>query len=236
MEAVRGKARKFRILQITPQLTMLYLNIYSNPRLTKATAYLMARVPDGVPNIFDTLDISDHSRKRRAIGEVLSERSMRIFEPTMSDQVDIFLREILRSSKEGQVVDMTPRCERLAIDNICHLAFGYPVESQTSAKNRLVVEAMTLIMARVSLCMNWPAVAAIVNFIVFKLGKKQVDAFGANMHNMISSRTALDKKAKHDLFSTTFSIPQGTSTGSLEGLDEKEVWSEAGFFIIAGMA
>lgn len=215
---------------------MLPLDIYSNPRLTKATAYLMARVPDGVPNVFDTLDMSIHSRKRRAIGEILSERSMRTFEPTMNDQIDVFLRELLHSSQKGQVINMTPRCERLAIDNICHLAFGYPVDSQTSAKNRLVVEAMTLIMARVSLCMNWPAVAAIVNFIVFTLGKKQVDAFGANMHNMISSRTAMEKKAKHDLFSTTFSIPRGATTGSLEGLDEKEVWSEAGFFIIAGMA
>lgn len=196
----------------------------------------MARVPDGIPNVFDTLDNRIHSRKRRAIGEVLSERSMRTFEPTMSDQIDIFLRELIRSSQQGNVIDMTPRCQRLAIDNICHLAFGYPVDSQTSDKNSLVVESMTLIMARISLCMNWPAVAAVVNYIVFTLGKKQVDAFGDNMHNMIRARTAMDKKAKHDLFSTTFSIPKGAATGSLEGLEEKEVWSEAGFFIIAGMA
>lgn len=108
--------------------------------MTKGQAYVDSRLVDA-PSLFDTLDQAEHSRKQRIIWKVISERSMRTFEPVMSSQIHIFLHEILKSAQKDETVDMTPRCQRLAADVICHLGFGYPLSTQTEQTNRPLLEA-----------------------------------------------------------------------------------------------
>lgn len=86
-------------------------DIYLNPQVTKGQAYADSRLLP-TPNLFDTLDQADHGRKRRIIGRVLSEHSMRTFEGTMSIEVDHFLREILRSGKFQLYLRLSRSCER----------------------------------------------------------------------------------------------------------------------------
>lgn len=57
---------------------IVFKDIYLNSGVTKGAAYLGARLT-GQPNIFDTLDKREHNRKRRTIGQALSEKSMQSF-------------------------------------------------------------------------------------------------------------------------------------------------------------
>lgn len=209
-------------------------DIYLSQNVTKGTAYLGARLT-GQPSIFDILDKRQHSRKRRAIGQALSEKSMQTFEATILSQIDVFLRELLRASQRNKTANMSERCLRLGGDIICHLAFGYPLNTQTEATNRPFLEAMVAINARVSLYMNWPATSIVLDPLIKWLGAKRVAEFRKSLFAMIHARTAMEKDAKHDLYSMALSDKAGDgAVSSDEGLHGSELWAEATFFINAG--
>lgn len=213
---------------------MIYKDIYLNPGVTKGDAYLGARLT-GQPNIFDTLDKREHSRKRRAIGQALSERSMQSFEPTIISQINIFLGELLRSSRQKENVNMSQRCLRLGGDIICYLAFGYPLNTQTETTNRPFLEAMDPISARVSLYVSWPATSFLLDPLVKWLAKERVAKFRKSVYAMIHARTAMEKDAQHDLYSMALSDKGGNGRSSSDdGLFGSELWSEATFFMTAG--
>lgn len=155
---------------------------------------------------------------------------MRTFEPVMNSQVDIFLREILKSAQKGEVVDMSPRCQRLAADVICHLGFGYPLSTQTEDTNRPLLEAFTQVNARIALYMNWPATSKLLDPLIKWLAQKPSEDFRRSIQNMVEARMALDKDAKHDLYKLALSDKKGDD----EGLLQSELWAEAVFFITAG--
>lgn len=110
--------------------------------MIKERAYNQLRNANGAPNLLSMLDKQEHRRKRRIIGPVVSDQSMRVFEPETLKQVDAFSLQILRSSQRNAVVDMTPRCERLDIDLIGQLAFGYPLNTQGHPTHRVIVEGI----------------------------------------------------------------------------------------------
>lgn len=207
----------------------LWQDIYLNPGVTKGQAYVDSRLLDA-PSLFDTLDQAEHSRKQRIIGKVISELSMRTFEPVMNSQVDIFLLEILKSTQKDEVVDISPRCQRLAADVICHLGFGYPLSTQTEDTNRPLLEAFTQVNARIALYMNWPATSKLLDPLIEWLAQKPSEDFRRSTQNMVEARMALDKDAKHDLYNLALS----DKIGGDEGLLESELWAEAVFFITAG--
>lgn len=130
---------------------------------------------------------------------------------------------------------MSERCLRLGGDIICHLAFGYPLNTQTEFTNRPFLEAMVAINARVSLYMNWPATSIVLDPLVKWLGRKRVAEFRKSVFAMIHARTTIDKDAKHDLYSMALSDKTGDAgISSDDGLHGSELWSEATFFINAG--
>lgn len=160
---------------------------------------------------------------------------MQSFEPTIISQINVFLHELLRSSLREENVNMSQRCLRLGGDIICHLAFGYPLNTQTEPTNRPFLEAMVAINARVSLYMNWPATSIVLDPLVRWLGKKRVAEFRKSVFAMIHARTAMDKNAKHDLYSMALSDKTGDGADSSDdGLHGSELWAEATFFINAG--
>lgn len=66
--------------------------LYKNEMVTKSYVYAAAQ-PDQ-HNIFTTTDKDEHRPKRKLTSQVLSDQSMRAFEPTLADQVDVFLRQL----------------------------------------------------------------------------------------------------------------------------------------------
>ncbi|KAL1881186.1 hypothetical protein Daus18300_001037 [Diaporthe australafricana] len=206
-------------------------DIFLNPRVTKGQAYVDSRLVPS-PSLFDTLDQAEHGRKQRIIGKVISELSMRTFEPVMNSQVDIFLSELLKSTQKGEVVDVSPRCSRLAADVICHLGFGYPLSTQTEETNRPLLDSFAQISGRIALYMNWPATSKLLDPLIAWLAHKASEDFRKSIQNMVEARMTLDKDAKHDLYKMALSDKKGSD----EGLLESELWAEAVFFITAGGA
>lgn len=213
-------------------------DIYLNPQVTKGQGYEDSRLLP-TPSLFDTLDQGEHSRKRRVVGRVLSEHAMRNFEPSMSTEVNQFLRELLRSSSQNkdEVVDMSRRCQRLAGDVICQLGFGYPLNTQTETTNRPLLEAFPAITGRMALYMNWPATSMILDPLIKILAKKVSDDFQRSIESMVKARIGLDKDAKFDLYNVAMNhnIEHNIeSHTSKEDMIKSELWAEAVFFITAG--
>jgi cytochrome P450 len=167
--------------------------------------------------------------KRRVIGPVIGESSMRVFEPDMVKQIDSFLRQILRSSRDTEVVNMTPRCERLGVDVVGQLAFGYQLDTQVEPAHRGVVEGIKNRSDRSSLYFFWPRLRFLERVFDLLEGKDTLRGFYTSVQTMIRARMALPKDAKHDFYS----LASGDSPGE-PGLISKDLWAEAVFFIAAG--
>ena len=207
------------------------IDIYLNPHVSKSRFYANARMRN-TPSVFTAVDKADHRRRRRVVGQAISERSMREFEPTMVSQVDVFLAQLLRSSQRGEAVEMTSRCKWLAIDVIGLLAFGCHWNTQTEEALRFIPKAMATINPRMHLFMTWPAFH-VVDPGVQWLFQSRVNRFRAVLARMISDRMALPRDAKHDLYSF---VASEEKVGAIqqEGLRGSEIWGEAGVFITAG--
>lgn len=116
--------------------------------MNKAQIYSQTQFNPQV-NIFGTLDRERHRQKRRIYGQVLSDRSLRVFEPTMNEDIEVFLRQLLNA--QGEAVNMSPAFERLATDIAGQLAFGQALKTQVEAKFRMFPRAMISMNAVVNL-------------------------------------------------------------------------------------
>ncbi|KAH9908955.1 cytochrome P450 [Xylariomycetidae sp. FL2044] len=217
-------------------------DIYQNHRVTKPHIYSAGNFR-GTPSVFTETDRTEHRRRRKATGQVLSERSMRAFEPTMSSQVDIFLRQLLHASRRQGghhhhhhgVVDMSPRCQWLATDVIGLVAFGREFKTQTEATLRLIPDSYRMYDLRTYLCMNWPVLRALDPSVGWLFAKKRVVAFRKCLAGIVASRMAEPKEARHDLYSFVAS-EENIDQAQREGIQKSEIWGEAGVFVNAGGA
>lgn len=215
------------------QAKTLCSDIYTNPQVTKGQAYTQLRHGGkGVPNLLTTQDKEEHRRKRRIVGPVVSERSMRVFETDMMNQVDVFLAQLLHSSKQKDIVNMTPRCERLGVDIVGQLAFGYALKTQTNAEHRLMVEGMKTRSDRSTLYFFWGRLNFLEVFFNLYEGTRNLEVLYGSIQKMIGARMAKPKDALHDFYAmTSKDIAPGEP-----GMVGKELWAEAVFFVAAGMS
>ncbi|KAI8633016.1 cytochrome P450 [Xylariaceae sp. FL1651] len=204
-------------------------DIYANPNINKGIAYSYVTAPGQNPNMWATLDRNAHRRKRKLVAPVVSDRSMRVFQPVMSEQVDIFLQQLLRCSQRAEVVNMTRQCERLAVDIIGQLAFGFPLKLQTEATNQVIPNALKAMSTTLSLYMAWP-ITSVISPLIGWLGRKELAEFQRILGHMIASRMSTPKEAKHDFYA----ISTGEISPGEYGLSDSELWPEAVFFIAAG--
>ncbi|KAK3937135.1 cytochrome P450 [Diplogelasinospora grovesii] len=210
-------------------------DIYNNERVNKSRVYLLTLQASGVPSIFNVLDRRMHQVKRKLIGQAVSERAMRMFEPTMTEQIDIFLGELLALSSKGSSpspVNMTDRCKRLGIDIIGLLAFGYELKTQTEETHRFIIKGITGSNYRSNCFLQWPlpkkmGIDQAMHFLTYGLRQR----YFRMLQGMISARLSQDKHAKVDLLSF---VADSIDTGGVESIGSSELWSEAVFFFPAG--
>ncbi|ETS76595.1 hypothetical protein PFICI_11982 [Pestalotiopsis fici W106-1] len=200
-------------------------DIYLNPRVAKAPIYAYARFRS-TPSVFTALDRADHRRRRRVVGQAISERSMRDFEPIMMSQIDVFLAKLLRSSQQKDVVEMTSCCKYLAMDVVGLLAFGASWNTQTEEKLRILPRAFSALNPRVYLFMNWPKTHKIDPGVQW-LVRERIEKFRKILAGFIADRMALPRDAKHDLFSFVAS-DERIDQAQNEGIRKSEIWGEAG--------
>ncbi|KAI1405615.1 cytochrome P450 [Hypoxylon fuscum] len=209
---------------------------YDNDRIVKSHVYSIFVQSPGVFNMFNVIDKSIHRTRRRIVGQVVHERSMRIFEPTMMEQVDIYVT-LLRESCQGpdpKPINMTDRTTFLACDIIAMLAFGYPMKLQTDPENRFIVEGMLSANYIASYRMQCYRLHQARFFDIKQfLDTPKLKRYWSLMVKIIMTRTAEDDNVRHDLFSVVAdSNKQAVDPG--DGIRAGEVWSEAVSFFPAG--
>ncbi|KAK0610052.1 cytochrome P450 [Bombardia bombarda] len=204
-------------------------DIYLNPRVTKGKAYRASQMRAKYPSMINAIDSNQHRRKKKYISPVMGDRSMRIFEPTMSSQIDIFLRLLLESSRNSSYVDMTQRCQRLGVDIVTLLAFGYRINTQTDETSRFLPALIDNFSWRISTYMQFPALKPLEHLLILSTLGRAVK-FANMVKSMIKTRMAQDKDAHHDLYS----VVAGHLGKRQVGLYNGELWPEAILFIMAG--
>lgn len=209
-----------------PSLTPL--DIYLNPRVTKSRLYLFS-LNEGTPFIFNALDRNEHLRKRKIIGPALSDRSMRKFERTLAEQVDIFLQQ-LGASPPGEPVNLTDQCRQLTMDAAVLLAFGSPVHLQTKDDHDFILKGISMANYRINCYMNFPFLQKLQLDYLFKRSPMRVK-WRDLVQNMIKSRLALDKHARDDLYS----FVMGDLEDGQGDIAHSELFAESLFFMSAGM-
>ncbi|KAI0158138.1 cytochrome P450 [Xylariaceae sp. FL1272] len=190
-----------------------FRDIYNNDRVQKSKVYQSGRIGH-INSVFSAIDKDTHARKRKLVGAVLSTQSMRIFEPTMISQVDVFI-DLLRDYI------------------VSHLSFGYPLNLQIEKHNRDVADAIRKGNHRMNFYMQWPIlISSQVEMILFywsMLFKKK--NYYQIMQDIIKWRSSQDRNAKHDLYSVAAEAMDAEGGVSVRN---SEIWFEALFFFPAG--
>ncbi|KAI9166344.1 Cytochrome P450 monooxygenase atnE [Paramyrothecium foliicola] len=201
-------------------------DIYLHPNVIKAQTYKHSQFSRQT-NIFGTVEKEKHRQKRKMYGQVLADRSLRAFEPTMIQEIDVFLKFI--SSAGNSPVDMSPQCERLTADIAGQLAFGQSLNTLTQETNRLLPRAMMSVNMIISMCMAWPAIGYVRGFLRL-LNMKKGREFLRVVQGLVKRRMAIPANARHDLYS----IVTASAEAGEEGIRNTELWGEAVFFMPAG--
>ncbi|KAH7311275.1 cytochrome P450 [Stachybotrys elegans] len=203
-------------------------DIYLNERLSKSHVY--QHIPSGdYSSIFDVVDKSVHRYKRQLIGQAISERSMRIFHPTMTREINVLL-QILASSS-GQPINMTDRMKRLGMDLIGLLAIGYPLKTQTEDKYRFLIQAHVFGTFRSNMYLQFPFIKATgIYSMLERLATADVQRYFSAVEKMLEKRVSEAKDVRHDLYSLVADKMNPNGEHSINS----EIWAEAAFFFPAG--
>ncbi|KAK8065057.1 hypothetical protein PG997_011804 [Apiospora hydei] len=204
-------------------------DIYNNDRVTKSHVYRLT-VASGKPSLFNVIDKRHHREKRKLIGHAISDKSLRAFEPTLVEQVNTFLCQLLAASRQSRPVELSERSKQLGMDIVGLLAFGYPLQMLTSTENHFLMRGLKVGTFQNNAFMQWPLLKKLgVHHLMVYLGKKQRMQYLRSLQNMISSRVAQGRHAKRDLFSFAADY-----VGSSENeIGTSELFGEALFFFPA---
>ncbi|KAI1874420.1 hypothetical protein JX265_004628 [Neoarthrinium moseri] len=206
-------------------------DIYKNDKITKPKAYMALGPGLTGYTVFTATDRRLHRARRQLIGQVLTNRSMRTFEPVMIEQVNIYLQKLLAHSQCSQPVEMTKITRQLGFNIAGILGFGYDLGLQTEETNQFMLPMLDAGTLWSSVFLQYPGARR------FRLALVTVHAFRTLrekylgiIEKMISSRTALAKDAKHDLYSF---VSEALNDQSDNGLRQSDLWGEANLFLTA---
>ncbi|KAI1662176.1 cytochrome P450 [Daldinia decipiens] len=204
-------------------------DIYNNERVTKSHVYELT-MRSGKPSIFSTIDKQQHRLKRKLIGQAVNDKATRVFEPTMIEQVDIFIEQLMASSQDSNPVDMTERCKWLGMDIVGLLAFGFALNMQTDPTYRFVTSGLSVETYQMNSIMQWPLLNTIgFHHLLLLVGYGQRVKYLRALQTMISTRLSQEKHAKNDLYSSVADHLDNAA----DGITTSELWSEALFFFPA---
>lgn len=191
-----------------------------------------------MPNAHSTwnsLDRDMHRHKRKLVGRATTEASMRSFEPTMLEQVDIFIQGLARNQQQQQQqsINVKDRCSYLSFDIVGLLSFGYALNLQRAEQNQFLAEQLAHGNHRMNVYMQFPFIVRHrLQVWINLLFRQEREKTARLIETMIRSRMADDTKARRDLFSF---VADAVNAKDDEGLRLGDLWYEAFFFIVAGM-
>ncbi|KAI4868247.1 cytochrome P450 [Hypoxylon rubiginosum] len=204
-------------------------DIYQSDRLSKAYTYGNS-VRNNVDNVFTARDKDVHRSRRKMIAPPLSERAMKSFEPTIEDNITVYLKQILKASRTSQPVNMSERVKYLALDIVTRLSFGYPLDTQTKEENRFVSKALAFGLYRGNI---WHHVYFLSRLWVYRVFDwiffESREKYSRLLDKMIRSRVARGPNGERDFYS--FISELGTDPDNVR---KGELWWEAHFLVVAG--
>ncbi|CAJ2502539.1 Uu.00g099330.m01.CDS01 [Anthostomella pinea] len=204
-------------------------DIYKNDRITKPRSYQAVGPGRRVPNMFATRDKKLHRARRQVVGQILTDRSLQAFEPTMIEQVDIFISQLLASAQSTEPVNMSIRTRQLGMDIAGLLSFGYEFNLQTTDEHRFMFTTLDGQVPSSNVYFNFYSLRPWVRWITMLLVGKTRERTTRLMEKIVTTRMALEKDARHDLYSFVAHALDAKSGG----LRQSELWAEAQFFLTA---
>ncbi|KAI1365681.1 cytochrome P450 [Xylaria arbuscula] len=199
-------------------------DIHQNPDMNKSYLYTYSRL-GGSPSIFSTLETKPHRQKRQVFSQALGDRSLSVFEPTMLEHIDTFLKLILKSTRNSEPFDMSSHCQHLSFDIIGSLAVGQRLNLQLEETNRTLLRLLIVSKYRVNMIMHFPLLR-VLNPMLKLIPSQQARDFKSILGSMFKLRAAQDVVKQRDLYSFLLNP-------NCEGMFEN-VLSEIVFFITAG--
>ncbi|KAI0848455.1 cytochrome P450 [Daldinia vernicosa] len=209
-------------------------DIYHNEKASKASLYLNIMQAPNVHSVFTVIDKRQHRVKRRLIGQALNERGMRLFEPIILEQIDIFIQQLSQSSAGTKPVNMSPMLRYLTLDIITLLSFGFPLRTQEKEEYRFISEGVVAGNYFQNMKLQCPLLTQlqITEALQFVGGiREKREPYRAMLKKLIGSRMAENQDAKLDLYSM---VADQINTGGSENIQTSELWAEAIFIFAAG--
>lgn len=183
--------------------------------------------------VFTATDRHLHRARQQLIGQALTDRSMRAFEPTMIEQVDIYLGRLLAYAKSSTPVSMTETSRQLGLNIAGLLGFGYDLGIQTEETNQFMLTMLEAGTLWSSVFLQWPGARRFrLGLVLLRVFREFRGRYLSLIEEMIRQRTAMAKDAKHDLYSLVVDALDDKSGG---GLRQSDLWVESNPFLTAGM-
>lgn len=155
---------------------------------------------------------------------------MRDFEPTMTEQIDVFLQQIREASQNSTPVDMINRITRLGMDIVGLVAFGFPLNMQTDPTYHFMNRGLNVGGYRAHCFMQFPLIKKFgFEHLLALASRGQRAKYVQMMQRMIGTRLSEDKHARHDLYS----VAADHLDNPADGITTSQLWSEALFFFPA---
>lgn len=220
--------------KVTTALTLMLTkpDIYHSPQVTKSYTYL-STTKNNVVNVFTALDNDVHRSKRGLIGQALTDRALKRFEPVMMDQINLYLGHIQDASRTATPVNMTETSRYLSLDIVGQLAFGYDLGVQKRDDNRYIMGAMYFGNYRGNIYHHLFFLSRLyVNKIFDYMFYQAREKYWRLVESMIQKRMGEDRHAKPDLYS----FLADAMTADPDSLRGGALWMEALFFLAAGMS
>ncbi|KAI0457393.1 cytochrome P450 [Xylaria acuta] len=204
-------------------------DIYLNDQVTKSRAYLVTQRAPGVYGVFNAIDKQLHQAKRKLVGKVVNERSLRALEPIISSQIDIFIQQLSLSRGSGSF-NMTKMSRYLTMDIMGHIAFSYPFNLQTDATHRHTTNT-TNANYLLNIAMQLPFLADF-RILMFSCLRALIRGKGylTLLETAVKYRISQDHQSTHDLLYMTDTMRD------LDGdkINMDAIRNEAIFFLSAG--
>ncbi|KAI1259673.1 cytochrome P450 [Xylariaceae sp. FL1019] len=209
--------------------------IYQNDRITKSRAYLVSQRAPDTYTLWNALDQRLHRSKRQIVGQVVNERSMRMFEPIMVEQVDIFIKELFlscHSKSSGASINMTDRCRWLSMDIVGLLSFAYPLNLQTDPSYRFIIKSAAAANYFLNINMQMPLLSKLhAELFIYLFAVSRGKSYLRTIQKMIKARVSKDKHAERDFYSF---VAGSMAVDKDCDISRSEIWGEAIFFLTAG--
>lgn len=149
---------------------------------------------------------------------------MRMFEPTVLEHLDGFLKLVLQSCNSFTPTEMTSRCQYLGFDVIGSLALGQRLNLQTEEKNRVILRLLIAAKTQVNILMHLPAFC-FLSPVLRALPSRQGRQFRSALTDIFMARKTQESE-QQDLYS----ILSGPATEDIF----ENITGEIVFFMTAG--